>query len=746
MYEARYAGRNPLYAMPNPLVDIPVDGPAAEVYRISPDEAWRVIRTKWRVSGLVPGIIEGGGRPSGYFTGATGLTIYTGDALGKDFVDNAFVGDAGSNLVHRKVIRSENGGVGLIAERPKDEEKTEFLRSTDNWFRPVTIANGPDGALYVVDMYREIIEHPWSLPESIKQYLDLHSGVDRGRIWRVVPEGWKRPAPPRLHQASTDELVAALGSPNGWTRETAARLLYQRQDRDAEAMNHPQEALLDESKSPLYRIHFLSALQAIGTLRDTDVVFAMGVPGLKTDARVREHAVLLAEPWLRDGTASNDLWQGIERLASDPDVRVRYRVALTLSEVADPGKRLPALAALAASSAGDPWVRAAILNAAAGDEAALFDRVAAAAASGADSQRDRADLLRQLAALVGVRGKDDEIAVVQRFTETRGADRASGFFVAAALADGLQRAGHRDQIPSRLKPMLDAARQAAADAKAEPATRVEAMGLLGAAGSPDVTPLLLARLDPAESQQIQSAAIAALDRVQDKSIADELVKRLPSLSPKVRSEAIAILLKRPDRAASLLRAMESGTVRPDAVSPTQALALKANRDPAVKALAKKVFGPGATQKREDVINEYLPALALAGHADKGREIYRQRCVSCHRSSGEGFAVGPDFVTIKTAGKEKTLVNILDPNREVAPQYVSYVVDTKAGDTLTGLLVGETAASLTVRQPFGNDTTLLRADVKRIASQNLSLMPEGIEAGMTKQDLADLLEYIATADK
>jgi putative heme-binding domain-containing protein len=166
----------------------------------------------------------------------------------------------------------------------------------------------------------------------------------------------------------------------------------------------------------------------------------------------------------------------------------------------------------------------------------------------------------------------------------------------------------------------------------------------------------------------------------------------------------------------------------------------------VKDLAKRVFGPGPTKKRDDIIADYLPALDLRGRPAQGHEIYRQRCISCHRSAGEGSPVGPDFVTIKTAGKEKNLVNILDPNREVAPQYVSYIVETKSGDTLTGIIASETGASLTVRQPFGVETVVLRSDIKRVQSQNLSLMPEGIETGMSKQDMADLLEYIATAEK
>jgi len=127
--------------MPPAALDIAADGPAAEVYRISPDEPWRVIRTRWRVTGLFPGPIEGGGRPSGYFSGATGITIYRGDAFPEDFRENAFVADCGSNLIHRKKLFAD--GVGLIARRPGDEQKVEFLASRDNWFRPVQMANAP---------------------------------------------------------------------------------------------------------------------------------------------------------------------------------------------------------------------------------------------------------------------------------------------------------------------------------------------------------------------------------------------------------------------------------------------------------------------------------------------------------------------------------------------------------------------------------------------------------------------------
>ncbi|MFA6547209.1 MAG: PVC-type heme-binding CxxCH protein, partial [Limisphaerales bacterium] len=298
LFDQRYAARNPAFAMPSPRISIAADGPAAEVFRISPDEPWRVIRTRWRISGVVPGAVEGGGRVSGYFTGASGATIYRGDAYGPEFVDNAFIGDAGGNLVHRKILSPD--GVALIGRRPADEQNIEFVASRDTWFRPVHYQNAPDGCLYIADMYREVIEHPWSIPEAIKKHIDLNSGNDRGRIYRIVPEGFKQPRLPKLGSATVAQLVANLDSPNGWTRETASRLIYERQDRRAV----PElDRLLGKSHSALGRIHALHALQGLFALEMRHLLAGLSDP----DERVREHAVRLCEPSLQGTRGSGSI-------------------------------------------------------------------------------------------------------------------------------------------------------------------------------------------------------------------------------------------------------------------------------------------------------------------------------------------------------------------------------------------------------------------------------------------------------
>ena len=158
------------------------------------------------------------------------------------------------------------------------DRAVEFVASTDNWFRPVNFANAPDGTLHVLDMYRETIEHPWSIPDDIKKALDLESGRDRGRIYRLTPPGFTMAKPPRLGSASVAELVAALEHPNAWWRETASRLIYERQDR---SYVDPLRTLLrrrtaDPPTGPptasLARLHALWSLHGLGALGEDDLL------------------------------------------------------------------------------------------------------------------------------------------------------------------------------------------------------------------------------------------------------------------------------------------------------------------------------------------------------------------------------------------------------------------------------------------------------------------------------------------
>ncbi len=735
-YDAKYAAGNSLAPMPPPLLDIPVDGPAAEVYRASPEEPWRVIRTKWRVSGLVPGPIEGGGRSAGYFTGATGAVIYRGDAYGPDFAGDAFIGDAGGNLVHRKKIRAS--GAIVKAERPADEQTSEFLASTDTWFRPVQMANGPDGCLYVIDMYRETIEHPWSLPDNMKKYLDLTSGRDRGRIWRVVADGWKRPPQVKLAKATVAELVAQLASTNGWTRDTAARLICARQDRGAMG---ELEKLINDS-SPLGVLHGLHALDGLGALKSEHALLAMN----HTDPRLRCEGVRLAEKLIGGpadaNAASAKLLPKVFGLAGDPSIDVRYQVALTLSlqrsGAADEPAEITAISALAkiaAVDAKDPWVSAAVMNAASagGRAIALFKAI-----DGGGKDAPARAMLPKLAEVVGARAEGAEGAEILDAAASD-ANAAEMMLIARSFAAGARRAGVAlDAV--KAAGIIDKAADLAADEKADPSARAAAASVLGYTAwnihSADLLKLLEARQPP----EVQAAALAGLDMQDEGDLAGLLIGRWKELPPKLREAAAALMVKRPARAKALLQAVNEGKIRPSELSGSQVSALRQSSDRAVKDLVGKVMKV-PEGRREDVVKTFSPAMELAGDAKRGQAIYLSKCSTCHRIAGQGNALGPDLETVRNSGKDKLLTNILDPNREVAASFMAFIVETSDGDSQVGIIISETPAAVTLRMAGGMESTISRAQIKSMRSAGQSMMPEGLEEGMSKQDLADLMEYV-----
>ena len=730
MYDARYGERNRFYNLPPALVDIPVDGPAAEVYRISPEEQWRVIRTKWRVTGVVPGLIEGGGRASGYFTSATGITIFRGNGWPQEDLGDAFVADCGSNLVHRKKIRPD--GVGVLAERPPDEQKVEFLASTDLWFRPVQLANAPDGTLYIADMYREVIEHPWSLPESIKKLLDLNAGNDRGRIYRVVPDGFKQPKLPRLGHASTKELVATLEHPNGWHRDTAARLLYERQDAAAVPL---LLNMLAKSKSALARMHSLYALDGLGALTEGQILMALN----DADPTVREHAIRLSEKF--KATASDKLWARLRHLADDPVSTVRYQLAFTLGEFNGPG-RIAALAAIAARDLDSSWTRAAILSSLSDGAGEMFALLAAN--TSVCGSKPGQDFLRELVSLVGAMNRPSEAARVLEFIgEVK--EPALRFALVRALGEGRQRAGSSLDRGGRVGEVFASAVKVVADTQAADAVRVQAIQLLGLTSYGESGARLLSLLDLQQPQAVQLAAIATLARFTDPQVGPELTKRWDALTPRLRSEALAALLARAERARALLEAIAAGSIRPAVLDSMQTKFLVNHRNKDVRERAAKTLGAQPASSRQQIIDSFMTALNLKGDRAHGKRIYEERCISCHRLGGQGFALGPDLVTVKNTGKEKMLVNILDPNREVRPEFASYLIETKDDESYIGLVVNETGAAVTLRQAYGKEDVIRRASIRKMQSSSQSLMPEGLEAGLAPQDLADLLGYIETAE-
>ncbi len=735
LMDHRYMARKSDIAMPSSRVSIAADGPAAEVFRISPDEPWRIVRTRWRISGVVPGGVEGGGRVSGYFTGATGATIYRGDAYGPDFVDNAFIGDAGGNLVHRKLLSPD--GMSLVARRPDDEKEVEFLASRDTWFRPVHFQNGPDGCLYVVDMYREVIEHPWSIPEAIKKHVDLNSGNDRGRLWRIVPERFQRPKRLVLGTASSLELVRALESANGWTRETASRLIYEQQDK----MAIPAlESLVSNSTTALGRMHGLYALAGLGAL---DVSRHLLGRLADPDSRVRQHAIRLSELFLINSNGSPALVERLLSMTADESLQVRYQLALSLGEVRHPG-RTTALVALARRDAGDPWMTVAILNSLSDGAWAMFtalvsDRTLLEAKGGAD-------FTAKLVQLIGARHHETEVEGVLEFALQAQNARWMASLARALLA-GSSRAGVSPSTldrGGRLKSLFDRARLRAVDGRLEDRERLEAIQLLALTTFEESGKILATLVTGGEvGDPIRAAAISSLAQYPNPEVATILLQSWREYSGRLRAEALAALTTRTDRVRVLLAALESKTVNASEIPLATVASLRGHKDTSIARLANQVFPPESSSA--DVLKSFQGSLPLAGDAERGKPIYLERCASCHRVGKDGSALGPDFVTVKSGGKEKLLTSILHPNAEVAPQYIAFQVETRDDDSYLTIIANETTSHVTLRMANQQELTLPRTKIKGMKSSGQSLMPDGLGAGLTWQQMADLLEFVSKAE-
>jgi putative membrane-bound dehydrogenase-like protein len=729
-YDSAYLARNPYVQAPAAAVDIAPEGKFTKLFRISPNEPWRVLRTRLRKEGKVPGSDEGG-QPSGFFTGATGVTVYRGDAWPKEYRGNIFVGEVANNLVYRAKL--EPNGIGLTARRA--DKEMEFLASSDNWFRPVQFANGPDGCLYVIDMYRELIEGAKFLPPDILKHMDVASGIDRGRIYRIVPEGFKRPKPPRLSQASTAELVALLEHPNGWHRDTASRLLYQRQDRAAIA---PLRKLTVESKSPLGRMHALYALDGLKALEAAQVLAALDDP----DSHVREQAVRLAERFEQMPAVREKLG----RMTGDTDLNVRYQLAFSLGAI---GGEVPAkaLVKLAESDGADSSFRFAILCSCAAHGGEVFRALAA------DKEfRGKAHgkaLLTALATQIGAANRTNEVAaVVKAIGDLPDAEKGLAQEVVRSLVSRQPAAG-RDKLSGAaggkagalLADLLREARKTATDDKHSAADRAAAIRTLGLAPFAEVRDLLGDCLKPRQPQPVQLAALETLARFDDAGVPALILADWRGLSPQPRATAAETLFARPAWIGAFLDAVESGKIKPGDVDPARIQLLQRSGDKALRERAAKLFAGTKLSKRGDVVAAYQKALTVKGDAAKGKMVFKNVCSTCHRLEGVGESVGAELSAIRDRGTEAMLLNILDPNREVLPKYLSYYLETDKGRTITGMITAETATGITIRRADGTSETVLRVNIADLRSTGLSFMPEGLEKQVDVPAMADLLAYL-----
>jgi putative membrane-bound dehydrogenase-like protein len=736
VFEERYLARNPFLPVSSARRSISADGPQAAVYRISPVEVWRVARTKLRVAGLVPGPIEGGGQPAGYFTSATGVTVYEGGLWGSNDEAWVYVADVGSNLIHRKRLLPD--GVTYRGERV--DAGAEFVRSSDIWFRPVQMTIGPEGALYVADMYREVIEHPASVPPELKRQLDLTSGNDRGRIYRIVPADYRSKAQPALASADTAELIEALEHSNAWRRATASRLLYERQDSASAGLLRAQFAASERAEG---RIASLYLLDRLGMLTEEDVINGLA----DSHAQVRRHAVRLSEPML----ASSDLIRRkVLSLVDDAEPIVQFQLALTLGESQDI-RVAEALAEILRRNVDSRDIVDASLSSVNGRAGTILKILLADPAWA--SERNAAPVLESLVRQIVRQPRDEDVEVLTSAlaaSDGRSEIKSRGAIlkVLASIPHEAFQGGNSSQLTrlnelrkSAVPSFVANARRALEQENAALDDRLAAIESLGLDTFANQRALLEELLSPQEPAVIHAAVLTTCAWFDEPEVSDLVLARLEQLGPSERSQATELLLRRESWTMGLLRHLGKEGVTLTTLEPAHVSKLENYPSEKVRTLAQKLRGQAVSADRRQVFKDYEGALLSEGNPATGKKVFDKNCASCHAVDSQGATVGPNLATMINRGEESLLFNVLVPNGEVDPRYLEYVVVTVDGQVITGILAGETSSAVSIRMADNKTASVLRVDIDEMHNSGKSLMPEGFEKIIDKQAMADLLTYL-----
>ncbi len=747
--DGRYLTRNPWLSPGSAMASVSDHGDAAPVYSKAKN------RLDLHESEM------------GHFTSACGHTVYTGDIFGPDYQGAAFVCEPVSNLVHADRLTPK--GATFTGKRLDD--KVEFLTSTDSWFRPVNTTVGPDGALYVVDFYRKLVEHPAWIARADDKGMYTHAGLlqesdflegnDRGRIYRIAPENYVYSADsrPALKTADTKTLVDHLDHPNLWWRTNAQRLLVERQDSSAISA---LKKLWSASPSPEGKIHTLWTLEGLGQLTDALVISALS----DDHPTVRKQAVLLAERRLSNPRVHDKILS----MTQDADDHVQFQVLLTLGERSDP-RSLDAMRQIAESHLADPWFRNALLLSA-GDNAlawyhtvrefdlsakepiSAFLQILASITGARQDSREISTLVSLLSVekdstfqLAGLRGLNEGMLQGKGLLKLSSAAQNNLLILIRSPAPRVQDAALemaekvRIEKSPAVRSTIDHALKIALQNDAPADIRAREVRILALDRGQLRTDVFDQLLQPKQPEPVQLAAARVLAGREDTVSMRMLLQRWNVFTPDVREVVENGFTNALKPVSFLLAAVEKGRIEPSWLSRTTRSRLTQHANNDIRMRSEKLLGTLSDEKREEVVTAFYESTTLAGDPLKGKAVFEKSCSTCHHLEGVGRQIGPDLLSVTNQTRINLLTMILNPNNNISPGYDGYIVDTSDGRTFAGIMGNETATAVVLRTLDGKEQMVARENIRTIRPMSASLMPDGLESGLSVQDVADLLEYL-----
>ena len=690
------------------------------------------------------------------------------------YVAHVFISEPVHNLVHHEVMTAD--GVTFTSRRAEDEQQSEFFASRDNWFRPTQLKTGPDGALYIADMYRQVIEHPQYIPPALQEKLDLRAGHDKGRIYRVIPaDGFvKMTVPWPMDKASDKELIRTLYSSTGTVRDLAHRMLlwrYSGQDAKSIVTALRKTALEEEvnetevrgsvglswsHSSPHGRLHALSLLDAFHSLTVDDLSRALR----DKHPAVRRRALQAVESV--DGDLPDPLINQLSGMGRDPDPFVRMQFAYTLGhpKFASLGNEL---GKLLYRERNEKYLVAAAMSSI---HAKNVASVVANVFESAGKEPLPPQLASTLLGLASTLGNDQALLSLIEYVLSGAATSESQPIVLAQMLDNLERrktslAELKEVDPQRLAraqqqlaSRIDTAREVIAKCRVQSAKcKVEdvvfVLPLLGrdSAKRGDDAKLVGEVLVPQSPVPVQTAVVATLARINHEASATALLSGWRTFTPALRTQVLDALLSRPNWTGTLLDQLEAKSIAPSDIDATRRQRLTAHANKDLRERAAKLLDVSVNTDRQKMVAEFavkLKELNAAGDAVSGSEVFKKRCATCHKLKEIGTSVGSDLMSLTDKSTTALLTAILDPNKAVEAKFLAYTAVNKQGQTFSGLIAAETGNSITLMAADGKQHTLLRADLDEFISSGKSFMPEGLEKDVLPRELADVIAFVQSS--
>lgn len=709
----------------------------------------------------------------GGYTAAAGHAVYTARQYPTSFWNRAaFVAGPTGHLVGTFALTPDGAGF-------KSTSPINLLASDDEWAAPIMAEVGPDGGVWIIDWYNYIVQHN-PTPAGFENgpgnaYMTDLRDKKHGRVYRLEyssPQDGGISATDSLADASIDECIRALSSSNMFWRRHGQRLLVERGDTDAvpglTALIRRQQ--LDAIGLDVAAIHAIRTLQGLEVLTDPEVRLALHEALRHPSAGVVRTAV---EALPRDAINRDAL---LESNAIDSsDAQVQLSTLLALSEMPPSTDAAAAVVQAIPTVKHDRWLRDAATSAAAAQGATFLRMACDLPASDVDALAPITSIVAQhIGRSVDTSGVGELLPVLSK------APSEVAVAIIGGLADGWPKAeplrltaeadrslvGLLDQLPEGSKGQLIRLGQTwGSESLAKNADKI-AKSLLAIASNEDQPPKLrietakqlvtlmsqdneiagelLDAISPRTPQAAATGMISALQESRAPGVGKTILNAMKAMTPAGRTEAIRVLLSRPETTTDLLAAIREGSLAREDLSLQQQQTLLSHPQKMIQENAERVLSSSGglpNADRQKVLTSLLEVTKATGSAERGKAIYVKNCGNCHTHSGEGNKVGPDLTGMAVHPKEELLTHILDPSRSVEGNYRSYSVLTLDGIVINGMLASETQTAVEIIDAQGKKQVVLREDIDQLVASKKSVMPEGFEKQIDRQGFVDLLEFL-----